>query len=138
MNLESKMNPEEFKILSNLELETTKLSNTSFSAFLSLSFLMPGIVLTTLKDQNLALVHDLGLNISLPKLVFLLGFVFYLFAIFHYIWFHRYSHIYRDRLIFPEKEIGDDFRIYQLRLPPNIFNREMHFEWAIYLLVLFI
>jgi len=119
---------DEYKILSNIEIETTKFRYTNFTAILSISFILPGLAI----QANRLSIDYIDSVIPISKLVFLLGFVFYLFAVFHYRWFHRYSHFYRKRLKELEKEIG--FTIYQLRKRPHYKRMKFHFEWALYLI----
>jgi len=119
---------EEYKLLSSLEMETTKFRYTNFIAILSISFVLPGLAIQA-GDFS---AYFLCIEIPISQLVFLLGFVFYLFAVFHYVWFHRYSHIYRKRLKELEKEIG--LNIYQLRKRPMYKRVKFHFEWALYLI----
>jgi len=119
---------DEYKILSNIEMETMRFRNTNFTAILSISFILPGLAIQA-GDLSIEFCNS---NILISKLVFLLGFVFYLFAVFHYKWFHRYSHFYRKRLKELEKEIG--YTIYQLRKRPQYKRIKFHFEWALYLI----
>lgn len=119
---------DEYKILSNIEIETTKFRYTNFTAILSISFILPGLAI----QAGSFSITFFETTILISKLVFLLGFVFYLFAVFHYRWFHRYSHFYRKRLKELEKEIG--FTIYQLRKRPQFKRIKFHFEWALYLI----
>lgn len=125
-NIEKKI--DEYKILSNVEMETTKFRYTNFTAILSISFILPGLAI----QAGGFSIEFLNSTIPISKLVFLLGFVFYLFAVFHYRWFHRYSHFYRKRLKELEKEIG--YTIYQLRKRPQYKRIKFHFEWALYLI----
>ena len=119
---------DEYKILSNIEMETTKFRYLNFTAILSISFILPGLAIQAGEYS----VDFLDKNIQISKLVFLLGFIFYLFAVFHYLWFHRYSHLYRKRLKILEKEIG--FTIYQLRKRPQYKRVKFHFQGALYLI----
>ena len=100
----------------------------NFTAILSISFILPGLAIQAGEYS----VDFLDKNIQISKLVFLLGFIFYLFAVFHYLWFHRYSHLYRKRLKILEKEIG--FTIYQLRKRPQYKRVKFHFQGALYLI----
>src|SRR4051794_6057638 len=84
---------EEYKCLATLELESTKLRHTTFTAILAVSFLLPGLALRPEVESQRTFLAGLP-SLSLSKAVFLLGFVFYLFALFHYAWLHRYSHRY--------------------------------------------
>lgn len=125
---------EEYKYLSNLEMETTRFRYTTFTAILSTSFVLPGLsalptLVTRTDDLYISLIDA---RMSMSKMTFLLGFIFYLFAVFYYIWFHRYSHFYRKRLKELEKEM--DWNIYRLRKRPMIKNMKFHFVWILYLI----
>lgn len=125
-DFEKKM--EEYKMLAKIEMETSKFRYSNFTAFLSISFLLPGLATRT----DGLIIEFFNISMPISKLVFLLGFIFYLFAVFHYRWFHRYSHFYRKRLKQLEEEIG--FNIYKLRKRPHFGKMKFHFEWALYLI----
>jgi hypothetical protein len=76
-----------------------------------LSFVLPGLAIQATSDFPLTIF---GLSLTLRQVVFFLGFSFYLFAAFHYHWYHRYSHFYRKRLKELENVLG--IQIYQLRV----------------------
>lgn len=105
---------EEYKILSNLEMETAKFRYATFIAILSISFVLPGLYFSKSSENSYNSYIDFCLfKIHVSELLFLLGFILYLFALFYYWWFHRYSHIYRKRLKELEKKLG--WNIYSLR-----------------------
>jgi hypothetical protein len=81
----------EYERLSQLEIETTKLRYTTFTALLSISFVIAGFA----ANADASPIQMFGLETSIRKLVFLLGFIFNLVSLFHYLWYHRYSHLYR-------------------------------------------
>jgi hypothetical protein len=119
----------EYELLQKLELETTKIRHTTFTTLLSISFLIPSFSV----DIKSFDVQLMGETVPINKLVFLLGFVFYIFSVFHYNWYHRYSHKYRKRLKDIEKEIG--FEIYKNRVRPVIGKKfKMHFDWTLYII----
>lgn len=118
----------EYERLTVLEMETTKFRHTTFTALVSVSFLVPGLATKTASPK----ITILTLTTDLNGLVFLLGFVFYLFAVFHYWWHHRYAHMYRDRLKILEKELG--IQVYRLRIRPHRGRFKMHFHFALYLI----
>ncbi len=128
MNIDKNSLIEEYKILSNMEMETTKFRYANFTALLSISFILPGLAI---KAGSLS-IKILENETTISKLVFLLGFIFYLFALFHYKWFHRYSHLYRKRLKELETELG--YKIYLLRRRPQYKKFKFHFVWALYLI----
>jgi hypothetical protein len=120
----------EYDYLSKLELETAKLRHSTFTALLSISFLLPGLALRS----EAGAVVVLGQDVVLSALVFFLGFVFYLFAVFHYAWHHRYSHRYRDALKELEAEL--DISVYRLRVRPRLGPFKFHYDWALYVIAL--
>lgn len=121
------MNKEkQFESLMKLELETTKMRHTNFTAILSISFILSGLALNCETEK----LEIFSISVTLSQLVFLLGFLFYLFAIFHYVYFHRYSHIYRNALKNIEREWK--IEIYRLRKRPKIGPFKFHFDWALY------
>jgi hypothetical protein len=119
---------EQYKQLSSLEIETAKLRHTTFTAILSVSFIIPGLALQS-KIENTPVPIPGFTNTTLHQVVFLLGFLFYLFALFHYAWHHRYAHIYRRRLKEIEVQLG--IEIYRLRKRPKLGPMKLHFDWAL-------
>jgi hypothetical protein len=118
----------EYERLAILEMETAKLRHTTFTALLSISFLLPGLALRG--DSGSFVIT--GKSIPLSHSVFFLGYVFYLFAIFHYSWHHRYSHSYRKALKKLEEELG--ITVYRLRCRPQIGPFKFHYNWALYVI----
>lgn len=122
---------EEYKILSNLEMETAKIRYATFTAILSVSFVLPGLYFSrSLENSYNSNIDVCVFKIHISELLFLLGFILYLFALFYYWWFHRYSHIYRKRLKELEKKLG--WNIYSLRKRPTVKNMKFHFAWSLY------
>ena len=119
---------EQYKHLAMLEAESTNVRHKTFTAILSVSFLLPGLALRPEVSSNSITVLGFP-GFTLSKAVFLLGFVFYLFALFHYAWHHRYSHQYRSHLKNIEKQLG--IEIYRLRIRPRIWRFKLHFDWAL-------
>jgi hypothetical protein len=118
----------EYELLMQLELETTKTRHTTFTALLSISFVLPGLALET----GTTPLHWMNFETDLSKLVFLLGYVFYCFSVFHYAWYHRYSHRYRAALKRLERELGAN--IYRRRVRPQHGKMKLHFDWALYII----
>ena len=116
--------------LSQLELETTKMRHTTFTALVATSFLLPGLALNN--GSKLDKVHLFGHELTLTQLVFFLGFLFYCFALFHYQWYHRYSHRYRRALKDLEEKLN--IEIYRLRQRPCIGPFNLHFDWGLYVI----
>lgn len=128
--MEQEKKIKEYELLQNLEIETTKVRHTTFTALLSISFLIPSF---SIKIDNASTVDLLQMSIPIGKMIFLFGFIFYIFTIFHYNWYHRYSHKYRRRLKELESELG--FSIYKNRVRPMLWKRfKMHFDWALYII----
>ena len=63
----------EYELLAALERDTTQTRHTTFTAILSISFLLPGFAV---QAGRLTSVDFLGLNTTLSHLVFFPGFVF--------------------------------------------------------------
>ncbi len=126
----------EYKLLQSLELETTKLRHTTFTALISVSFLLPGLALQADRANPLPAVSLLGREYTIDKVIFMLGFIFYCFTFFHYWWYHRHSHIYRRRLKEIEKDLG--LSIYRLRKRPVFSSvlgiHKLHFDWSLWIL----
>lgn len=116
----------EYELLSDLESKTTATRHSTFTAILGISFVLPGLAV---QATNTCPVTILGLPTSLGSIVFFLGFVFYVFAVFHYHWYHRHAHAYRKRLKEMEAQMG--ISVYSLRTRPTIGPFKMHFEWAL-------
>ena len=120
----------EYELLAQLEQETTRMRHTMFTALVSVSFILPGLAV----NVEASGVTIFGTTTSLSRMVFLLGFIFYLFAIFHYAWYHRYSHLYRKELKNIEEKLG--ISIYRLRVRPQVGPLKLHFDWALYIIAL--
>lgn len=121
----------EYNLLSELERSTNATRHTTFTALLSISFLLPGLAL----QAGTAASVPVFATLTIQKLVFALGFMFFCFAAFHYSWYHRYSHRYRKALKSIERELG--INVYRLRQRPRIGPFKFHFEWALWILGLF-
>lgn len=120
----------EYKYLTRLEQATTYLRYTTFTALIGISFLLPGFASRV--DVGGARIVLLGQPATVPSLAFLLGFIFYLFSLIHYTWYHRYAHRYRARLKELELELG--ISVYLLRKRPSIGRMKFHFDWVLYIL----
>jgi hypothetical protein len=122
---------DEYKQLCVLESESTKLRHTTFTAILSVSMLLPGLALQPAVSGMAVSLPGLP-DITLSKAVFLLGFLFYLFALFHYAWHHRYSHLYRKQLKSLERRLG--IEVYRLRVRPRFGPFKFHYDWALHMI----
>jgi hypothetical protein len=118
-----------YEWLSRLEQETTKLRYTTFTSLLAVSFLVPGLAFNASTQETVRL---LGRDTSAAALAFLLGFLFYLFTVVHYTWYHRYAHRYRAELKRLEVEMG--IEVYRLRTRPTLGRMKFHFDWLLYIL----
>ena len=118
----------EYGKLTSLEQETTKTRHTTFTALISISFVLPGLAL---KASGSIITTPLG-SYELSQFVFYLGFIFFCFATFHYEWYHRYSHRYRSALKKLELELG--IKIYSLRERPTLGPFKFHFNWSLYII----
>ena len=117
---------EEYEFLMKLEQESTKSRNTTFTTILSISFILPALALKMGLDGD-----PTGITF-MSKLVFMLGFVFFVLSLIHYVWHHRYSHIYRDELErLEEKPL--EMKVYSLRDRPRIGKVGLHYDWALYM-----
>lgn len=120
----------QYQLLAKLERSTTQMRHTTFTALISISFLIPGFAAQA--NHSAAVVHFLGYKTSVSALAFLLGFFFYLFTVAHYSWYHRYSHRYRAKLKQLEEELNAE--IYRLRVRPTIGKMKFHFDWLLFIL----
>jgi hypothetical protein len=120
----------EYEQLAKLERETTQMRHTTFTALISISFLLPGFAAHASGTGVPIVVF--GHRTSVSALAFLLGLFFYIFTVAHYSWYHRYSHRYRAKL----KELEDDLgmEIYKLRVRPTIGRMKFHFDWLLFIL----
>ncbi|MEO7616442.1 MAG: hypothetical protein ABIS86_20845 [Streptosporangiaceae bacterium] len=119
-------------MLSRLEQETTRLRYNTFTALISVSFLLPGFA-TSAADKGTVTV--LGRTTHVSAIAFLLGFLFYIFTVVHYTWYHRYAHRYRSAL--KKLEVELDINIYRLRTRPRFKGAKFHFDWFLYILGVF-
>ena len=102
--------------------------HTTFTALMSISFILPGLALQAPSGEIALSIFSTTTN----QLVFLLGYIFYCFSVFHYWWYHRYSHIYRRELKRLESSIG--IEIYRHRVRPHLGRMKLHFDWALYII----
>lgn len=119
----------EYELLTALETATTATRHSTFTAILGISFVLPGLAV---QATNKCPVTVVGLPTDLGSIVFFLGFVFYLFAVFHYHWYHRHAHAYRKRLKELEQRLG--ISVYRLRTRPQVGRFKLHFEWALHII----
>jgi hypothetical protein len=125
---------EEYRLLAELEKETSRTRHTTFTALVSVSFALPSLAVGATEADMAPLFDVLGVPVAFSQGVFFLGYVFYVFAVFHYCWHHRYSHRYRHSLKQLETKLG--IEVYRLRVRPRIGRMKLHFDWALYLIAL--
>jgi hypothetical protein len=118
----------EYERLSALERDMTRIRYTTFTALLAVSFVLPGLANST----GGGVVNLGGLSITLSKAVLVFGFLFYCFAVMHYLWYHEITEKFRERL----KELEQtplSIGVYSLWQRPEwpILKR---FHWALYAL----
>lgn len=123
----------EYDHLAQLERDSTQMRYTTFTAFISISFLIAGLGAQQGDTAESIRIWVYG-EIPVGALGFVLGFIFYCFSWFFYWWYHRYSHLYRDRLKQLEKEL--DIEVYRLRKRRTAFNgrAKFHFDWTLRIL----
>jgi hypothetical protein len=126
---------DQYKILQSLELELTKIRYTTFTALISISILLPSLAF----NREIISVPKINLFlfcVTVSQLLVMLGFLFFLFTIYHYWWFHRMSHIYIKKLRELEKEMN--IEIYSLKKIPKLFNSiYLRFSWSLYIIGIF-
>lgn len=125
---------EEYEYLSRLEKDTTSLRYQTFTALLTVSFLLPGFAFGGLGDgsqlQSIALAV-FGYPVSMTSILLIFGLMFFALSVIFYNWYHRYCHIYRRRL--KQLEEGFGIRVYRLRVRPMIGKMKLHFVWCLYI-----
>jgi hypothetical protein len=119
-----------YERLAQLEMETTKLRYTTFTALLSISFVLAGLA----ANADASALKMFGFLTSVRQLVFLLGYIFNLASLFHYLWYHRYSHLYRKALKDLESDLG--IKVYRLRVRPQVGPFKFHFVWVLYIIAI--
>lgn len=123
--------------LATLEQETTSMRYRTFTAFLSISFLVAGLGAQK-SDAAQTVVIPLYGEKPIGALAFVLGFLFFCFSWFFYWWYHQYSHKYRKKLKQLEGELG--IEVYRLRVrrtrPIGKSGKvvKFHFDWALRIL----
>ena len=121
---------QEYEALCQLEQETTQMRHNTFTALISISFVLTGLAF---RNETSSVVQiPLAGTITSSQLAAAFGFMFYCFTVVHYAWYHRYSHRYRDRL--KQLEVELDFRVYRNRKRPTLRNAKFHFDWTLYIM----
>jgi hypothetical protein len=128
--MEEMTKTKQYEMLTKLERSTSQMRYTTFTALISISFILPGFAAQT--SRTAIPIHFLGQTTSPPALAFLLGLFFYIFTVVHYVWYHRYSHIYRHKLKQLEEELN--IEVYRLRVRPTLGRMKFHFNWLLYIL----
>lgn len=121
---------QEYEALCLLEQETTQMRHNTFTALISISFVLAGLAF---RNESTSVVQiPLAGTMTSSQLAAAFGFMFYCFTVIHYAWYHRYSHRYRDRLKFLEVEL--DFMVYRNRQRPKFRRAKFHFDWTLYIM----
>ncbi len=121
----------EYEQLAALERESTQMRYATFTAFLSISFLIAGLGTQQSSEEATVELPVFGER-PLGALAFVLGFLFFCFSWFFYWWYHRYSHYYRARLKLLELDLG--IEVYTLRRRKQKWGMKFHFDWSLRIL----
>lgn len=129
----------EHAALSQLEQNSTSMRHQTFTALMSISFVLAGFAF---RGPEKAV--DPNSKIKIPgfgefwpnEIAAVLGLVFYAFTVLHYWWYHRYSHIYRHHLKELEKDLGIQVYAHRQRPTKKVGSRTMkfHFDWSLYII----
>ena len=141
----------ELEALARLEQASTQMRHQTFTALMSISFVLAGFAFKGPDKVEPACVtsgidkcQDLLSNIVIKgvgtyrpnQIAAVLGLVFYAFTVLHYWWYHRYSHIYRHQLKELETELGIQVYSHRQRPTARLGKRTMkfHFDWSLYII----
>lgn len=127
----------EYDALAQLERESTEMRYRTFTAFLSISFLVAGLGAKEGASSGINVSQLWSWPDSMGGVAFLLGFLFFCFSWFFYWWYHRYSHLYRAQL--KELEAVLNVKVYTLRerrtRTIHWFGKprtvKFHFDWTL-------
>ncbi len=110
----------EYDYVFRLEQELNKTRWTVFTALLSVSFIIAGLVLKEIS----------ALGPVLGRLGMIFGWLVFMAGFYHYWWFHRRAHELRVRMCELEEQISISvFRIRTIR--PHIGGFKIYYHWAI-------
>jgi len=121
---------QEYEALCQLEQETTNMRHNTFTALISISFVLTGLAFQNESSSDIQI--PLVGTMTTSQMAAAFGFMFYCFTVIHYSWYHRYSHRYRDRL--KQLEVELDFRVYRNRRRPIFRKAKFHFDWTLYIM----
>jgi hypothetical protein len=141
----------EHEALARLEQASTQMRHQTFTALMSISFVLAGFAfkspdkiepacITSGVDKCQELLSNIvikGVGTYRPnQIAAVLGLVFYAFTVLHYWWYHRYSHIYRHQLKELEGELGIQVYSHRQRPTASLGKRTMkfHFDWSLYII----
>ncbi|MGA0863960.1 MAG: hypothetical protein ACO3RB_08745 [Ilumatobacteraceae bacterium] len=129
----------EHEALSKLEQSSTEMRHQTFTALMSISFVLAGFAFRGPESDP-----DTASRIAIPgfgefwpnQIAAVLGLVFYAFTVLHYWWYHRYSHIYRHQLKELERDLGIQVYSHRRRPTKDIGSRTLkfHFDWSLYII----
>jgi hypothetical protein len=107
-------------------MQSTRSQQLCFSILLAVSFAMSGIS----AQQPYLKVYLFGFPVTFGVLVFLLGFVLFIFATFQHKWYELAVSSYRERLRALEVELNID--IYRYQEQPTLGAVTFRFDWMLY------
>jgi len=111
----------EYDYIFKLETGLNQIRWTVFTALLSVSLLIGGIVVGQDSNQQLSLVLKAGI---------IFGSIIMAAAWYHYWWFHKKSEKLRDRMNILENKLG--IRVFLVRTErPKLFGKVIYYKWAI-------
>lgn len=141
----------EHEALARLEQASTQMRHQTFTALMSISFVLAGFAFRSPEKADSVLdltctgqIGDPSSCITIPgvgwfqpnEIAAVLGLIFYAFTVLHYWWYHRYSHIYRHQLKELERDLG--IRVYLHRKRPTAdvgkWTMKFHFDWSLYII----
>ena len=110
----------EYDYIFKLEQELNKTRWTVFAAFLSVSFIVAGLVLKEIS----------ALGPTLEKCGMTFGWLVFMAGFYHYWWFHKRAHELRDHMCELEEKLSIHvFRIRTRR--PQVAGIRIYYHWAV-------
>lgn len=114
---------EEYEYTFKLENELNRTRWPLFTALLSISLVMTGLLLKELES----------LDTCLGKYGMVFSWLIFMAAYVHYLWFHHRAHLLRERLYELEQKL--DIKVFTISKQPVIFlGIRVRYHWMIHLL----